>query len=262
MYQDIPDGVEFIAEELIPEALDKHFKDKASSFILRQGLYSDPVARSAGIIFSFGQSPDAPNIKKAIQVLRKAGLLDFRAEISRQELQQELRNFPRLAKIAQRLLNFYELINKYEAPFEELSLYYLEDLIQALVRLKGIGPGTIDPLLLHVFNQPIVPASPGLYRIGQRHGLIAENTGRLELSSVFISIFDYAPEDVAQKIAQKFSSSEISFENPSDTSYEALKAMSLALYYENLQKTAQRYCKTKSPGCASCPLGAMLSYAP
>lgn len=97
-----------------------------------------------------------------------------------------------------------------------------------LLQVRGLGPESVDAVLLLALERPVFPVNAGIWRLLRRHGFVGEEAEYAEMQQMFTAIL---PEDVA-------------------------------LYREcflALRGVTGEFCRAR-PVCSSCPLGAYLEY--
>ena len=99
-----------------------------------------------------------------------------------------------------------------------------------LLRVKGLGPETVDAILLYAGRQPFFVADAYTRRILSRHGLVPPAAG-----------YDEVQEYLHRSL-------------PSDPSL-------FNEFHALLVEAGKRFCKRREPNCDACPLGEFLSPA-
>ena len=105
-----------------------------------------------------------------------------------------------------------------------------ETLRESLLRIRGIGLETANALLLFAFERPIFLVTGGLYRLLNRHGLVAEDAAYEEIEDLLCSCLPVSAEFCAR-------------------------------FYRNTAGVIRSFCSAKKPDCPSCPLGEYMEYA-
>lgn len=105
-----------------------------------------------------------------------------------------------------------------------------DELRAALLQLKGLGPETVDAILLYAGAQPFFVADAYTRRILARHGMLAEDAGYAE--------------------AQQFMHRALERNAGVYNEFHAL-----------LVEVGKRYCRRAAPLCGGCPLEAFLPAA-
>ncbi len=173
------------------------------------------------------------NAALALKRLRKAGRLSLSG--LRQTTQAELESFIRPAGFfRQKALTIRNFLNWLEGNCEG-SLANLfnrppTELRRELLQLKGLGPETVDAILLYAGRQPFFVADAYTRRILARHRLVPSDT---DYSAVQDFLHQHLPADQALF-----------------NEYHAL-----------LVEVGKRYCKHQAPRCDACPLREFLPQA-
>lgn len=172
------------------------------------------------------QNTNWGNVRKAIQNLKKAGLLQLSVltALSPEELAKYIRPAGYYNLKAKRLLNLLHMIvNEYEGNLNNLLEDELDNGRQNLLQVNGIGEETADSILLYAGGQKIFVVDAYTHRVFSRHNLLAEETSYQEIQEQFM---DNLPADVALF-----------------NEYHAL-----------IVRVAKEFCKKKEPLCLQCPL--------
>jgi endonuclease-3 related protein len=171
------------------------------------------------------QNTNWNNVKKAIDNLKKKGLLTLEGLISVgvEELAGEIRPAGYYNIKAVRLKNLiHYLQERFPEDFQLAVGVGTGTLREELLAIKGIGPETADSILLYAFGRPVFVIDAYTYRILHRHGIYEDQASYEELQEFFQS---HLPDDP-------------SFFNE----FHALIVMA-----------GKNYCK-KNPLCDLCPL--------
>lgn len=169
------------------------------------------------------------NVEKAIARLRENDLLNIEAmtQLPEEKLALLIRSsgFYRLkAKRLKAVLQF--IIQTYDGQLEEMFKTEGKILRSELLSIKGLGPETVDSILLYAGERPFFVVDAYTRRIFSRHEIINEKQGYHEIQ-------DYFMKNLVN-------------ETELFNEYHALIVM-----------TAKRYCHKKKPNCESCPLGTL-----
>lgn len=154
----------------------------------------DPFGRLVRV-FLAGSIP-AEKLDRLIDALRDAGLLDERslAEADPAELEQaasdRVKIRPQILATLRRLAGW--VVER--GGVEEVEGRSTEWLRQELRALKGLGPATVEALLLHGFDRPAYPLDRPTYRVFVRHGWLDTSAGFDEARE---TVEDLAPGDPA-----------------------------------------------------------------
>jgi len=168
------------------------------------------------------------NVEKAIAGLKQRGLLTPRslATADLGLIENAIRSSGFYKQKAERLKLFaHWLMDKYDGELDLLFAVPLQNLRKELLSLKGIGPETVDSILLYAGNKPVFVIDAYTRRIFWRLGLTKEDAKYDELQEFFESCL---PHDV-----------------------ELFKD-----YHAQIVELGKTYCR-KKPLCAGCPLRAI-----
>ncbi len=172
------------------------------------------------------QNTSWENVKKTIQNLKEEKLLDpyLLYNLSYERLANLIKSSGYYNLKAKRLKNFLKfLLENYAGEIERMRGEDLETLRRKLLEIKGLGPETVDSILLYALDKPIFVIDSYTYRIFYRHNLCPEETTYEELQEIFHT---FLPKDV-------------SF-------FKEYHALLVAL--------GKKFCKKKEPLCKGCPL--------
>ena len=170
------------------------------------------------------------NVEKAIDNLKKAGLLDLEAlfEISLEDLAELIRPAGYFRVKAGRIKALLAWIKDFAGgEIESLSSHDTWALREELLGVKGVGPETADAILLYALDRPSFVADEYTRRILSRHGMVPEEAGYDELRDFFM---DALPEEVTLF-----------------NEYHAL-----------IVRVGKQWCTRRKPDCKNCPLLAFL----
>ncbi len=120
------------------------------------------------------------NVTRAIVNLKKKRLLSPRRMLDtpRETLEEAIRSSGYYRQKAERLRIFCAfLLDQYGGRMSRMAARPLENLREALLNLKGIGPETADDILLYACNKPIFVVDAYTIRIFSRCGLVEESIG-------------------------------------------------------------------------------------
>ncbi len=165
------------------------------------------------------------NVEKAIENLKREGLLDFKKilELDKDYLAQLIKPSGYYNQKAQKLKNFAEFMlkefgGKFDVSIDKWSLR------EKLLSVKGVGKETADSIILYAFEKPIFVVDAYTKRILLRHGVIESD--KIEYDEIAKLFYLSIPEDV--KIYNE---------------YHAL--------FVNIGKN---YCSKRTPKCNECPI--------
>ncbi len=159
-----------------------------------------------------------------MEMMRDSGVLDAQAlvEMDPRELSTSLqgpRNPPRWVGVLGRLAAWY--VERGEA--EGLEGVSTEEIRDSLRALNGLGPGSVDVVLLRGLHRAAMPVDRASARVLIRHGWIDTSQ---EYDEIRQTLEGLAPDDP-----------------------EALSALA-----RGLERAATEFCKPSSPRCERCPL--------
>ncbi|MGB9761278.1 MAG: endonuclease III domain-containing protein [Caldimicrobium thiodismutans] len=172
------------------------------------------------------QNASWKNVEKAIANLKERGLLHPLKlyHLSLEELANLIKPSGYYNIKAKRLKNFVKfLVENYEGDLEKMKEERLETLREKLLQIRGLGPETVDSILLYALEKPVFVVDAYTYRILSRHNLCPEETTYEELQSFF---YAHLEKDI-----------------------ELFKE-----YHALLVACGKTFCKKKEPLCEGCPL--------
>ena len=175
------------------------------------------------------QNTNWNNVKRAIDNLREAGLLDPHAlvAIPVEELEELLRPAGYFRIKARRLRNLMEwLVDRYDGSLERMFQTPLVELRRELLAVNGVGPETADSILLYAGRLPTFVVDTYTHRVLARHGWVDFDAGYETIKELFESSL---PDDV-----QLFNE-----------------------FHALLVRVGKQHCK-KQPLCDGCPLARLL----
>ncbi len=123
------------------------------------------------------QNTNWSNVEKAIENLKKAGLLTVEgfSGITKDELALMIRPAGYFNVKAQRLLDFVNFLkNKHNNNIDLLFANRWQETRNELLSVRGIGPETADSILLYAGNKPSFVVDAYTRRIFSRLGLVEE----------------------------------------------------------------------------------------
>ena len=125
---------------------------------------------------------------------------------------------------SKRLKNFLKFfIERYEGSIEKMSLVKTRALREDLLKVNGIGPETVDSILLYALNKPVFVVDAYTKRILLRHGLIKKD----------------AAYDETQNLFTRFLKKDVKLFNE---------------YHALLVRIGKDFCLKNKPKCQLCPL--------
>ena len=171
------------------------------------------------------QNTSWKNVEKAIHNLKAKGMLDrYRIKnISVGTLANLIKPSGYYNLKAQRLKNFIKfLFSRYEGSLSKMFKEELMVLRSSLLTVNGLGPETVDSILLYAGKKPIFVVDAYTKRIFSRHGLVKKEQGYHAVQKFF---HDNLPHDV--DLFNK--------------------------YHALIVKIGKELCR-KNPNCLQCPL--------
>jgi endonuclease-3 related protein len=124
------------------------------------------------------------NAAMAIRQLREAGLLrlDKLKQASRRELEVSIRKAGFYRQKAAAIRNFLiGLESRFDGSLAKLFAGPPDQVRRDLLKIKGLGPETVDAILLYAGRQPFFVADAYTRRILARHGLVSARAGYSEV---------------------------------------------------------------------------------
>jgi len=187
---------------------------------------STPFEVAVGAVLT--QNTAWRNVERAIDNLKEAGCLELEPLLALPEarLAALLRPAGYFNVKARRLRNLLVHLRDHGG---DLSAYLAGDLLSRradLLTVNGLGPETVDSILLYAGNRPTFVCDAYTRRLLTRHGLIDERATYEEMRALFM---DHLPEDVVL--------------------YNEFHAL--------IVRTGYHYCKPL-PRCEGCPLAPLL----
>jgi endonuclease III related protein len=174
------------------------------------------------------------NADRALGRLRKAGLLRLSElrNATRAELQSHIRPAGFFRQKSLTVWNFLDWLGRtYHGSLGRLFARPAAGLRQELLSLNGLGPETVDAILLYAGRQPFFVADAYTRRIMARHELVPPTA-------------DYAA-------VQQFLHENLLADQALFNEFHAL-----------LVEVGKRYCKRQAPRCDQCPLQEFLPPGP
>ena len=165
------------------------------------------------------------NVERAIAQLRKNNCLTLAAlmAISEKKLAELIYSSGFFHQKARRLKTIATFIHTaYGGSLDQLFSEPLDRLREELLALKGLGPETVDSILLYAGSQPVFVIDAYTKRIFSRHRLIEDKASYESMQNYFMSQQDHHTQ-----------------------TFNECHAL--------IVKTAKIYCK-KTASCSGCPL--------
>lgn len=177
------------------------------------------------------QNTSWQNAARALKKLRQAGLLALtRLKSARlSEIEAHIRPAGFFRQKARTIRNFLDWLEGKSAG--SLNTVFNRpggDLRRELLGIKGLGPETVDAIMLYAAGQPHFIADAYTRRILNRHGLLAEEAG--------------------YSLAQQFLHAHLPADPKMFNEYHAL-----------LVEVGKRHCRRSEPICRGCPLEGFLT---
>jgi endonuclease III related protein len=166
------------------------------------------------------------NARKALARLRNASLLSLPRlrQVSRAELEGHIRPAGFYRQKARTIRNFLDWLGQTHAwSLDRLLQRSAGDVRRELLSLKGLGPETVDAILLYAGHQPWFVADAYTRRILARHELVRTTDSYADVQGF---LHQHLPAD------------------------QALYNEYHALFVE----VGKRYCRNPAPRCDDCPL--------
>ena len=176
------------------------------------------------------QNTSWQNVVKAIDILKREGLLDVSAllRIKEESLAKLIRSSGYYNLKAKRLKNFIRFFHsQYGGSMEELFDGDWRVLRTELLNINGIGPETADSILLYAGEKPVFVVDAYACRIFQRHGYFTDKDGYDQVQQFFMT---YLPPQVS--VYNEF--------------------------HAQLVMVGKNYCLKGNPKCLECPLSIFL----
>jgi endonuclease-3 related protein len=182
------------------------------------------------------------NAARAIRRLRGAGFLNLKSlrSLSQLELEAYIRPAGFYRQKGQTIRNFiFWLERRHGGALARLFRADAEVAREEMLQIKGLGPETVDAILLYAGRHPFFVADAYTRRILWRHGLVGETDGYGRV--------------------QQFLHQHLPHDHGIFNEFHAL-----------LVEVGKRYCRRAVPDCQSCPLqeflpgagAAAVSYVP
>ncbi len=186
-----------------------------------------PVEVMVGAVLT--QNTNWANVEKAINNLKQAECLDLASlnRISVDELAVLIRPSGYYNVKARRLKALVEFIcREFSCRVEDMEKVETYKLRERLLGISGLGPETVDSILLYALGRPIFVVDAYTKRIFSRHRLCFEDVDYQELQCQIMSSLD---PDVGLF-----------------NEYHAL-----------LVRLGKEYCRKTNPNCLGCPLNGL-----
>ncbi|MGH9342350.1 MAG: endonuclease III domain-containing protein [Terriglobia bacterium] len=174
------------------------------------------------------------NASLALDQLRKHGLLRMEnlRKVRRSEIERRIRQAGFYRQKAATILSFIERLDRdYRGSLDDLFSISPEEARRSLLEIKGLGPETVDAILLYAGRKPFFVADAYTRRILSRHG--------------------WLPVDATYESAQELLHRQLPRDSHLFNEFHAL-----------LVEAGKRYCARREPVCPGCPLHEYLAAAP
>ncbi len=178
------------------------------------------------------QSVSWRNVSKAIEDLRKAGLLDLKAMYVApiESIEQEIVPTLYWRMKAKKLKAFVNhVMEKYAGSLENFLVKDMDELRTELLSLFGIGPETADSIILYAAQKPIFVVDAYTRRIFHRLGIFKEDVTYDDMQRYFMR---HLPPDVQYY-----------------NEYHAL-----------IDGVGNNFCANKRPKCEQCPVHSLCKH--
>ena len=134
------------------------------------------------------------NVEKAITALKEKNLLHPRRlyAIREKTLAGAIRSSGFFNLKAKRIRSFLRfLFRQYRGDLARMFAEETATLREKLLRINGLGPETVDSILLYAGEKPVFVVDAYTKRILLRHGLVPETAGYAELQNLFMENLDH-----------------------------------------------------------------------
>jgi endonuclease III related protein len=134
------------------------------------------------------QNTSWTNVERALDSLRKMRLLSVRGirRTPLPQLEKLIRSSGYFRQKAQRLKTFVRFLDdRYGGSLARMFAQPTEKLREELLALNGVGPETVDSILLYAGNHPIFVVDAYTRRILERHELIPAKAGYDDIRQLF-----------------------------------------------------------------------------
>lgn len=176
------------------------------------------------------QSTAWTNVERAISNLRRQRLLSPRTleRVPLAKLERLVKPSGYFRQKARKLKAFVHFLRReFGGSLKRMFATPTAKLREKLLHVYGIGPETADSILLYAGGHPVFVVDAYTKRILARHGLLAENASYAQTQALF--------ETNLPRDAELFNE-----------------------YHALLVQVGKRWCRTREPRCADCPLRSFL----
>jgi len=171
------------------------------------------------------QNTNWQNVEKAINNIKKAGLLDPKKMlVYKKKIPYLIRPSGFYQLKTKRLIEFLRyFVERYDGEIKNFELKDTKSLRDELLSIKGIGPETADSILLYALNRPVFVVDAYTRRFLFRHKLIDDDADYDEIQRLF--------EENLPRNTRLYNE-----------------------YHALIVKLGKEYCKKNEPLCDICPL--------
>ena len=130
------------------------------------------------------------NVEKAIGHLKEKGVLNSEGiyKLRKSQLASLIKSSGYYRIKADRLKSFVNfLFEEYNGDIEKMRGERIEGLRKKLLEVKGIGPETVDSILLYGLKKPIFVVDAYTKQSLSRHGIVSEKASYNEIQSLFMN---------------------------------------------------------------------------
>jgi endonuclease III related protein len=172
------------------------------------------------------QNTSWTNVETTLVVLRAAGLLDFARlrQLSEVELASHLRSSGAFRQKARKLMAFLRTLDETAGgSLARMARIPTPELRAVLLGTWGLGPETVDCILLYAFGRPVFVVDAYTRRVLSRHGLQRESASYAEIQAPFHDALAADPDLLGD-------------------------------YHAQFVRLGQEHCRRAAPCCDGCPL--------
>jgi len=140
------------------------------------------------------QNTSWANVEKAMQVLKEKNLLHPRRlyAVREKTLAEAIRSSGFFNLKAKRIRSFLQfLFRHYRGDIGRMFEEETGILREKMLQINGLGPETVDSILLYAGEKPVFVVDAYTKRILLRHGLVPETAGYAELQNLFMENLDH-----------------------------------------------------------------------
>lgn len=203
------------------------------------------------------------NVERALANLRRAQLLSLEGirHVRRARLERLIRPSGYFRQKAQRLKTFVAFLDKqYGGSLDKMFSQPTAKLREELLALNGVGPETVDSILLYAGNHPVFVVDAYTRRILDRHGILPEKTAYEEIRQLFQRSLE--PIGIEQELrplssAPPLESGFRGAAHPPSAMSTAHRTTLVQVYNEMhglIVGVGKQYCRKAKAACEGCPL--------